>query len=207
MNESNNPQDYVFNIINGVKKKVKAYNIYAAMHGGDGRPKPEISFDGEKLTLSGVDKDGNGKTYAFPARSGAPMENGTFDYSPEYQREKNMGPIPEGNYSINPSKSEANNIKEWAKREIFNRGGLFPGGTGPWGDAKTPIYQTPEQKAQTGRDGMYIHGGDEFGSIGCIDLKDREKEFFGRLYELTPAPFKDQQIPLTVKYDKTKIKE
>lgn len=204
-NQSNNPQDYVFQTINGIKKKVKPYDLYKAMHGGDGRPKPEIHFDGEKLTLSGVDKDGNGKTYTFPARSGSPKEDGSFNYSPEYQREKNRGPIPEGDYSINPAKSTANGVVEQI-RQLRPNGGLFRAGRGAWGSARTAINQSVQQQAQTGRDHMYVHGGDECGSIGCIDLKDKDKEFFGRLYELTPAPFKNQEIPLTVKYAKTKIK-
>ena len=41
-----------------------------------------------------------------------------------------------------------------------------------WGEYRIPIRQSPEQQARSGRTNMFIHGGDKFGSAGCIDLTD-----------------------------------
>jgi hypothetical protein len=41
---------------------------------------------------------------------------------------------------------------------------------GAWGEYRIPIRQAIDQEQRTGRSKMFVHGGDNYGSAGCIDL-------------------------------------
>lgn len=52
----------------------------------------------------------------------------------------------------------------------------FPGGRGSWGNSKVALEPSP-QNNMLGRNKFNIHGGDELGSLGCIDLTTQMDDF------------------------------
>ena len=54
------------------------------------------------------------------------------------------------------------------------------GGRPSWGNYYARLEPQPDTET-FGRDGFYIHGGNEPGSAGCIDLHDYNDDFFDRL--------------------------
>lgn len=80
---------------------------------------------------------------------------------------KNEGPTPSGEYEFDPKEaSEIEGVNFWARRL-----------RGDWGHGRVPLR--PSNGTEThGRDGFYIHGGDTEGSKGCIDIGDKDKDFF-----------------------------
>jgi hypothetical protein len=156
-----------------------------------------LHFNGKFLLLRVVEKD-KILRFNYKAVSGRPLKDGSFDYSKERQAIKNQGPIPEGEYHINPQE-----IQYTADRSTYDKfkgifgGGTFKGGTVTWGIGRVWIY--PQQVTVKGiiRDNFSIHGGAEPGSAGCIDLTSNDKDFFDRL---TQYRGDIKKIPLTVKY-------
>ena len=150
------------------------------------------SFNGSYLDYNYqyTDKDGNlnPSFISIPAVSGRPDENGQFDYSKERQMMPGIGPIPEGKYHINLN--EAPDMTSWKNIEgligaatgVIGIGkvGTFPGGRYAWGDGRIDINPDNVLVNMTGnpfdiiggawRGGFTIHGGEEPGSAGCIDL-------------------------------------
>jgi hypothetical protein len=57
-------------------------------------------------------------TLSLPAVSGRPGADGKFDYSQEREAMSSVGPIPEGNYSLDPSKVRPLTLKD----EIIGKG-------------------------------------------------------------------------------------
>ncbi|MCF8212259.1 MAG: DUF2778 domain-containing protein, partial [Cryomorphaceae bacterium] len=97
--------------------------------------------------------------------------------NPESQNLKDKGPIPEGQYLVDPARIQSiSDISSW---DIFK--GNFGGGTWPgleksWGENRT--WLTPSTTTNTfGRSGFTIHGGAVPGSAGCIDLTSRNNSF------------------------------
>jgi Protein of unknown function (DUF2778) len=128
-------------------------------------------------------------TQAWHARSGHKV-SGKFDYSPERQEVRNDGPIPEGEYWIQPSQM---------KTFLFESDG--------WGESRVTIHPRPGTVTHS-RGGFFIHGGKVFGSAGCIDLAYGMKEFRLKVQSLAPHKFlgsNDCYIPLTVKYGDTLV--
>ncbi len=164
------------------------------------KPSVSLRFDGQRLTL--VENRGDITTeYSVPAVSGKPDENGQFDYSKERQRMADVGPHPEGVFSVN-----GNGIFYRKDNPAWNNAlgyvgrGKFPGGVRSWGVGKLEINMTPEQKERTGRDDTTIHGGSEPGSRGCIDIMGNDQEFFAILEKLGHD---NPKIPLIVDYSRT----
>lgn len=139
---------------------------------------PEIEFDGNDVYVRR-----NGTEFeSFPAMAG----------KPGYQNRSSMsvsdrGPTPEGLYYADPKKlqerkSRLSRLKEaildtdmpLADKAAY----VFEKGTYRWQDEKKKPswgnYRVPLEPAEDtetfGRHSMYIHGGDELGSAGCIDL-------------------------------------
>lgn len=149
-----------------------------------------LLFDGTELTYlwqEGSEDEG----YSILSRSfkaisgrGEDEENNwgitkIFDYTEEAQKEKSKGPIPEGVYSIQKDESEDISDQNLLKRiaNLFGRG-TFPGGVFSWGNKRWWI--TPEGDTETyGRSGFTIHGGNKYGSAGCIDLCRNLNNFTG----------------------------
>ena len=92
-----------------------------------------------------------------------------FDYSIERQKLKGIGGIPEGIYYIDikekrfPQKSPISHV-------VRNNA---------WGVCSWVLHKETETETY-GRSGFFIHGGNAFGSAGCIDVKegDSQLEYF-----------------------------
>lgn len=214
-----NPQEDVVQIKDGKRTPVKAYDLYQGLHAGPGAKTTNsaekiqekmhdqagplsMRFDGQYLTL--IHKEGNKTTeYNFPAVSGQPLEKygTTFSYDKERQKIKDVGPIPEGQHTVDLSTTQYwkdAGLQERAKAFIGR--GNFPGWTRSWGKGHIDIRLDPQVQEKTNRSGMTIHGGTIAGSRGCIDLVNKDEAFFSKLEELKGT---QKEIPLTVDYSKT----
>lgn len=64
--------------------------------------------------------------------------------------------------------------------------------TGDWGDYRVPLH--PNDGANTfGRDGFFMHGGDDPGSAGCIDVGPNDTNILG-----PNSPIGNHNGPVTV---------
>jgi RHS repeat-associated protein len=160
----------------------------------------ELLFFGGKNLLyytQTEDEDGNLSLNmeVFDAVSGARDSEGDFDYSDSRQAQKNAGPIPEGDYGINPQEIQT---QTWFDKTFTNR---WPGGEGAWGKNRVWInpYSVEVTDPETGdkveRTGMTIHGGNTPGSIGCIDCYQNAPAFFNSL-----SISKQTNVRLRVRY-------
>lgn len=165
----------------------------------------KLIFDGRKLCFVEEDSKTNEErcVKCWRARSGVLSDDGNTQMGKDKQKEKDEGPVPEGRYTVSveeleksyetqgPNKGklkEGDRQKEWMKSPSL------------WGDTRVLIK--PKTGTEThGRDGFFIHGGDEFGSIGCIDLSRASKAFF-TYWELNydAKGVKEQPIELVVDY-------
>lgn len=148
-----------------------------------------LKFDGKSLSYSWQTTDKEGKrslsSVSFHAVSGRPQENKdgsySFSYSDARQKDKGKGGLPEGIYSINKSE-----LQFWADLSIANKtisttglGGAWKGGQYAWGRHR--YWINPEDGTNTyGRNNFSIHGGDSWGSAGCIDLETSGARDFSR---------------------------
>ncbi len=112
-------------------------------------------FDGQKLTVY----DGDNTILFWNAVSG---KDGF--QTPEYQDQKNKGPIPKGTYV-----ARQNELQYRSDYNVIKRYTSWPGGESSWGNSR--VWLEPSKETNTfGRDGFSIHGGATPGSAGCIDL-------------------------------------
>ncbi len=133
----------------------------------------KLLFDGNYLYIL----DANGNTlHSYPACSGRPLEDGCFDYSVDRQKQEDIGPIPEGEYFINGVQSISTRDRYLGEIGL----GGWPGGVDSWGEQRAWIYPLKETVTY-GRGGFSIHGGEEPGSAGCIDLTVYSNQFFNDL--------------------------
>jgi RHS repeat-associated protein len=149
-----------------------------------------LVFDGKQLCRMSDDLKECNK--CWDAVSGKDLDgNGKFDdFSEDDQKQQNRGPIPEGEYELpsskvkDPSKDGNWNTDDWNDYEKNDGDGfkpwktnVSPRGTGPWGDRFARLK--PGKATNThGRSNFNIHGGDEPGSAGCIDIGCNDKDFF-----------------------------
>jgi hypothetical protein len=121
----------------------------------------QLVFDGQKLRwLRG------GRTIAsWPAVSGKPNFQGK-----SHQTLKGKGPLPEGMWEVRQSEYQKIPDRGILDSLLAELGGTaWPGGTSSWGRHR--IWLHPKKGTLTfGRGGFSIHGGDDPGSAGCIDL-------------------------------------
>lgn len=154
----------------------------------------ELMFDGDRLSGGG-----DGAECSCPAASGKPANKDTtrewvdpytdrvtteytFDNSPQRQRQRGAGTIPTGDYWISTcaENSAANAVRHrWYSRGPYSW--VRNGGQGNWGDYSWPITPFPntnvdDEKGKP-RSGFMIHGGDNWGSAGCIDLTGGDDTF------------------------------
>ena len=143
--------------------------------------------------VSGKDLDGNGKF---------------DDFSESDQKQKGEGPIPEGEYELpsnkttDPPKDGNWDTDDWNKYEASDgdrwklwKTNVDPREKGPWGDR----FGRLKPKAGTnthGRTNFNIHGGNEPGSAGCIDIGCNDKDF----YDDIRKDFGGGSVPVTVDY-------
>ena len=147
-----------------------------------GKSSVSLYFDG--LTLHGR---GTKNIIYIPAVSGR-SEGGKFGYSLERQKIPDRGPIPAGDYWIQPSELREN---AWYRLQNSHTA---------WGDFWITIHPYPHTETYK-RGGFFIHGGSTPGSAGCIDLSSNMNRFVAALRN----EFKGKSmcyIPLTVWYSK-----
>jgi hypothetical protein len=145
-------------------------------------------FDGDKLSIiyrGSVIK-------SWPARAGRGKKpddpRKTVCQTPKYQACKNIGPTPVGEYWI-------------SQNEIQYLGNVTFGGYGSWqafdmsklkkgelltnkdkdktqfGTSRVLLVPAPSTNIFDREKDMYIHGGDVYGSAGCIDLANKISDF------------------------------
>jgi len=136
-----------------------------------------LKFEGNKLTYFWQTQDNEGKlklnSESYNAVSGKPIEsesNLTFDYSKKSQNTKG-GALPEGLYYI--QKSEIQQYENTTAMDkiagIFGRG-TFRGGTKSWGENRWWLKPITAYAENRDMNSFTIHGGETWGSHGCIDL-------------------------------------
>jgi hypothetical protein len=131
---------------------------------------------------------GTKSALVFPAVSGQRNESGKFDYTVDRQKIPYKGPIPAGEYWIQPSQMWENN---WFKNLVRTP-------RSAWGNFRLTIHPYPSTETY-GRGGFFIHGGSIPGSAGCIDLTVHIDKFVKQIEnELKGLP--ECYIPLTVRY-------
>ena len=99
----------------------------------------------------------NGASYEIDASSGngGCMNNA----SDACQNARFEGPVPEGQYLIDPDDiSDPGTIRDFLRRT-----------TGDWGDWRVRIRPSGATNTR-GRSGFFLHGGDTPGTRGCIDI-------------------------------------
>jgi len=162
----------------------------------------ELEFNGEQLAGSGCD---------CKAASGKPVKDSTddkkkerefeFDMSKKRQGIKNEGPLPEGEWFIETceeySKDSGEPVKKFRARHKDN--------SGPWGDYNWPITPMPGTDTRN-RDGFNIHGGTTWGSAGCVDLRDKDKDFHDFMDRVRKDNKECCYIKIVVKYPKEQVK-
>jgi len=148
-----------------------------------GRSPISLTFDGKTLSAFG-----SKLPIFFQAVSGRPDAKGLFEYSTEKQKIPFQGPIPAGEYWVQPSQLWENN---WLKSALNSS-------RSAWGNFRLTIHPYPGTQTY-GRGGFFIHGGTAAGSAGCIDLVLNIDRFVEQLKkELGGLP--ECYIPLTVRY-------
>ncbi|RJP64385.1 MAG: RHS repeat-associated core domain-containing protein [Candidatus Abyssobacteria bacterium SURF_17] len=139
-----------------------------------------VHYDGYVLTV--LDDQGE-VVDTYRASSGA-----IGHMNPKYQNCPN-GPIPAGTYSfdsVNFSEAGLGRKLLWI---LFGQ---------DWGNYRVPIAPDPATEAyikslnRTG--GYFIHGGKVEGTSGCIDLGDRDVDFYNELKD------HEGRVPVIVKY-------
>jgi type VI secretion system (T6SS) effector TldE1-like protein len=146
-----------------------------------------LLFDGYYLKLH----LGQRLTQAWHARSGSSGNKGVFDYTPARQSVKRGGPIPEGEYWIQPDElaTRPSALEFW--RGSWNEAA--------WGEQRITVHPRP-QTATLGRGGFFIHGGTNWGSAGCIDLTYGMTSFAKAVSPLTGC-----HLPVKVDYRGTTL--
>jgi len=136
------------------------------------------------------------KPYEVPATSGL----GKAMNNPEIESEKNIGPIPRGEYEIHSEDvSNPGRFKDWIRNIKMPKFLSWIRFSGDWGDWRVRII--PKEGTNTfGRKGFFLHGGEEPGSRGCIDIGGGKygNEVTTRvLYDIIMDP--DRIVPLSVR--------
>lgn len=126
-----------------------------------------LKFDGYRMSLY---KD------ETQIKSWSALSGKAGSQSPALTGQSYVGPIPEGGWSLDVSQVQtitgmdnaigmASAVYKMLGREGFGR---WPGGVVSWGVERVDLV--PATGTSTlGRDGFTIHGGEQFGSAGCID--------------------------------------
>ncbi len=141
-----------------------------------------LHFNGQVLQAQGAKK-----IVYLPAVSGRSID-GRFNYSHERQKVADQGPIPEGEYWIQPVELQENTWYSLRNPRAA------------WGDYWITIHPYPNTETYK-RGGFFIHGGSTPGSAGCIDLSIN----MNRFVETLADELKGKglcYIPLIVRYAK-----
>lgn len=139
-----------------------------------------LQFDGQTLRATGTRS-----ALVLPVVSGRAVD-GRFDYSTDRQRLADQGPIPTGDYWIQPQELQSN---AWYR---------LRNPRAAWGNHWITIHPYPATQTY-GRGGFFIHGGSTPGSAGCIDLSG-SMDRFAEAIERELEPRVPCHIPLYVRY-------
>ena len=116
-----------------------------------------------------------------------------------YQDQAGKGPIPEGDYTFQKQGFQSyDDLSFWQKVVSKIGAGRFPGGIRPWGRYRVDLNPTLGTNTYN-RQGIMLHGGNEYGSAGCIDLENQIDNFYNHIRQHPQSEF-----PLTVEYDHLK---
>ena len=171
-----------------------------------------VSFSGSNLKLNYQNTDDFGNlspaSFSVPAVSGRSNKEGKFDYSIDRQGLEDVGPLPQGRYTINPSDIQKMSLYDDFEGTIGGLFGVFtgkklggwPGGDFAWGLARLDINPKSVKIGDVIRSGFTIHGGADPGSAGCIDLIRCETLFFDKLQKYSSGT----DIVLKVDYSNIK---
>jgi len=117
------------------------------------------------------------------------QENGNIEYwyavsgeldkykqtNPLFEHVPEKGPIPQGWWTVDPQNAysidKSQGIIDYLKWKYYRKG--------PFGEAYINISPAPDNPTNR-REGFSIHGGDEPGSIGCIDLTSGMNDFYNK---------------------------
>ena len=136
-------------------------------------PNARLEFNGYSLKWM----SGNEMIHEWYAMSGAPKTGkDSHNHDPNEKQSQPGGPTPEGRYQIGFPEIKKTDGKAFLRSiaATLGIGGVksynwnVAGSGNSWGMMRYYLY--PEGHDALGRTDMYIHGGDEPGSIGCIDL-------------------------------------
>jgi len=160
-----------------------------------------LVFDGKKICR--VTDDGETCIKCWKARSGKPLsvdENGEPAFETDTTKQ-DEGPIPEGEWTLHSRRNKkGDDSKGIWNREEFNRHQWVWNDidSGPWGEHFSRLSPGYGGQANdtNGRHSFNIHGGSNWGSAGCIDLKCGDPDFFKEV--MKDAGGKD--VRLTVDY-------
>jgi RHS repeat-associated protein len=152
----------------GGEVNLYAYMLNDPLNGIDSWGLDSLRFDGRVLTH--FDSKGNIRG-EYPATSGRfGITNTTM---------KDSGPIPAGEYMFVPS--------EISERTV---GRLF---TGDWGKFRVPLHPLPGTYTY-GRSGFFLHGRNNPGSAGCIDVGWSDRILFQLLRRVKDTTFGHRKI-------------
>ncbi|MGQ0528077.1 MAG: L,D-transpeptidase [Alphaproteobacteria bacterium] len=98
--------------------------------------------------------------------------------TPEYQNQKDKGPIPEGEWVVKQSRYQyIKDLTTWERiKSATPWTGTWRGLETSWGEDRIELESMPNANAR-GRSGFFIHGGSLPGSAGCIDLTNEMPKF------------------------------
>ena len=112
-----------------------------------------------------------------------------FDYSYSRQGMIDEGGIPVGLYHIEAKEERSAKTSPWTHGVRTN----------PWGDYSWTMHPDKDTDVRE-RSGFFIHGGVEFNTKGCIDLREGDKKF-QKYFVSTKLP----SIYVYVKYEKERV--
>jgi len=164
--------------------KIKAGN-FIKLPGAD----IELNFDLSSLKVSDINYSIDMPDLEWEGTSGREGYQ-----SSEFQNLRDKGPIPEGQYIVDPARTQSiSDISTWDRAKGTIGRGSWPGLEKSWGEHRT--WLTPSAGTNTfGRNGFTIHGGAIPGSAGCIDLTSRNNSFHNWLKS------HDKPLNLKIKY-------
>lgn len=196
---------YVASVVAGALavNAVYEYAIAGVAQGGSGAtavadPDDPLLFN--KQGLHRVDAQGNVlESYGGVSGKGdLSSDTSGLDFSKATQV-GDRGPIPEGNYVVNPRQIESfsslssdQRWESWKSAVFQNQDAPWHGGPPAWGYERVRIV--PVNANTFGRSGFFVHGGWFSGSSGCIDLCGSAPGFFNWL-RAQPG-----SVPLQVRY-------
>lgn len=171
-----------------------------------------LLFNGDRIILLTQSENEDGElilnSSSYDAVSGRASDDGTFSYSDSRQAQKSEGPIPEGDYTINPQSIQNFEGLSLIQKIAASVGrGTWPGGTYAWGKNRVWINPSsvevtdPETGDTITRTDMSIHGGVVPGSAGCVDCHKNAPDLFKKLEKSSAS-----SILLRVKYPSVKKK-